>query len=154
MTFSQVTQAVNFLACTLYSVFGLTLNYDFEILTSIGVPDLRYNIIFYAAANCVYKVWLFDVSNICATVLPNLKSPKVLLSSPRNFTTTNLSQLKQTKFTELHYTSELEGIVQTLVASMQDMRALQSNPLIVFLKSMGLLSHSIQALTRHFDSPL
>ena len=58
VTFSEVAQAVNFLAYMLQSAFGPTLKYDFETLTYIGVPDLRYNIVFYAAVKCRYKVWM------------------------------------------------------------------------------------------------
>lgn len=58
--------------------FGMTLNDRFETLTYIGVPDLQYSIVFYAAVKCGYKVWLFDLSNRSGTVHPELTSWKVL----------------------------------------------------------------------------
>lgn len=63
VTFSQVAQAVNYLAHMLQSAFGMTLNDRFETLTYIGVPNLRYSIVFYAAVKYSYKVWLLDLSN-------------------------------------------------------------------------------------------
>lgn len=54
--FQQVANAVNDVAYTLKAVFGPRPNHDFETLTYIGVPDLRYNIICYAAIKCGYKV--------------------------------------------------------------------------------------------------
>lgn len=56
ISFAELASAVNFMARRLQEEFGLELKYEFETLTYIGVPDLRYNIVFYAAVKCGYKV--------------------------------------------------------------------------------------------------
>jgi len=56
VVFRQVAQAVNFTAYRLQTVFGSNLDRRFETLTYIGLPDLRYSIVFYAAVKCGYKV--------------------------------------------------------------------------------------------------
>ncbi|KAL9032073.1 MAG: hypothetical protein Q9214_008122, partial [Letrouitia sp. 1 TL-2023] len=53
--FQQVARAVNYVAHRLQAVFGSKPEYEFETVTYIGLPDLRYNIIFYAAVKCGYK---------------------------------------------------------------------------------------------------
>ncbi len=58
--FEQVANAVKFIAHRLQTLFGSKLDYEFETLTYLGLPDLRYNIIFYAAVKCGYKVILFE----------------------------------------------------------------------------------------------
>lgn len=59
--FQQIANAVNHVAHRLQAVFGSKLEYKFETMTYIGPPDLRYNIVFYAAVKCGYKV-SFDFS--------------------------------------------------------------------------------------------
>ena len=54
--FQHMANAVNHLAFWLRSLFGPKPDHQFETLTYIGVPDLRYNIVFYAAVKCGYKV--------------------------------------------------------------------------------------------------
>lgn len=54
--FAQMANAVNYLANRLQALFGPKPDYPFETLTYIGVPDLRYNIVFYAAVKAGYKV--------------------------------------------------------------------------------------------------
>ena len=56
ITYGQMAHAVNFMAYRLQEFFGASLKYDFETLTYFGLPDLRYNIVFYAAIKCGYKV--------------------------------------------------------------------------------------------------
>lgn len=56
VTFAQVAQAVDYFAYRLQAIFGSVLRYEFETLTYVGVPDLRYNIVFHAAVKCGYKV--------------------------------------------------------------------------------------------------
>ena len=56
VVFHQVANAVNFIAYRLQTVFGSKPDHDFETLTYIGIPDLRYSIVFYAAVKCGYKV--------------------------------------------------------------------------------------------------
>lgn len=54
--FAEMANAVNYMAHRLQTMFGSTLDREFETLTYIGSPDLRYNIVFYAAIKCGYKV--------------------------------------------------------------------------------------------------
>lgn len=56
VSIATIAAAVNFLACQLQSRYGAATKQDFETLTYIGVPDLRYCIVFYAAVKCGYKV--------------------------------------------------------------------------------------------------
>lgn len=53
---ATIAIAANYLAYRLQSVFGTTLEHDFETLTYIGASDLRYSIFFYAGVKCGYKV--------------------------------------------------------------------------------------------------
>ena len=55
VTFAQVANAVNHVAFRLQAMFGPP-KHDFETLTYVGIPDLRYNVVFYAAVKCGYKV--------------------------------------------------------------------------------------------------
>lgn len=56
VTFAELANAVNYMAHQLQAKFGRELEHDFQTLTYIGLPDLRYNILFYAAIKCGYKV--------------------------------------------------------------------------------------------------
>ena len=56
VVFQQIANAVNFIAYRLQTVFGSKLDHEFETLTYIGLPDLRYSIVFYAAVKCGFKV--------------------------------------------------------------------------------------------------
>lgn len=56
VTVARIATAVDFVAYQLQSEYGATLPQNHETLTYIGVPDLRYNIVFYAAVKCGYKV--------------------------------------------------------------------------------------------------
>ena len=58
VTFRQVANAVNWVATRLQKSFGATPDYEFETLTFIGLPDLRYPIVVFAAIKCGYKVRL------------------------------------------------------------------------------------------------
>lgn len=56
VTFAQMANAVNYLADRLQALFGPKPEHHFETLTYIGVSDLRYNVVFYAAVKAGYKV--------------------------------------------------------------------------------------------------
>ncbi|KAL8725480.1 MAG: hypothetical protein Q9181_006402 [Wetmoreana brouardii] len=56
VTFYEMAQAVDSMAYSLQSTFGCSPANRFETLTFIGVPDLRYNIVFYAAVKCLAAV--------------------------------------------------------------------------------------------------
>lgn len=56
VSFTEMANAVNYMAYQLQARFGRALEYEFQTLTYIGLPDLRYNILFYAAIKCGYKV--------------------------------------------------------------------------------------------------
>ncbi|KAL9596318.1 MAG: hypothetical protein Q9219_005872 [cf. Caloplaca sp. 3 TL-2023] len=90
---ATVAAAADYLAHQLQSTFGCTLEQEFETLTYIGVPDLRYCLIFYAAVKCGYKV---------------------LLPSPRNPLSTNLLLMEQTQSTKVVYSTELALLVDTM----------------------------------------
>ncbi len=51
-----MTNAVNFIAHQLQAEFGVELEHQFPTLTYLGVPNVRYNIVFYAAIKRGYKV--------------------------------------------------------------------------------------------------
>ena len=74
VTFSQMAHAVDFMAHRLQSTFGSILKHDFETLTYIGVPDLRYNIVFYAAVKCGYKVVSLVVMSLTIFLLSQKRS--------------------------------------------------------------------------------
>ena len=52
--FAEMANAVNFVAKKLQKAFKNKI--EFETMTFVGLPDLRYNIVFYAAIKCGYKV--------------------------------------------------------------------------------------------------
>ena len=54
VTMIQIAKSVNYLAWWLEQSFGHSSS--FETLTYMGVPDLRYAIVFLAAVKCGYKV--------------------------------------------------------------------------------------------------
>lgn len=56
VSIATIATAVDYLAHQLRSIYGPALEQDFETLTYIGLPDLRYAIVFYAAVKCGYKV--------------------------------------------------------------------------------------------------
>ncbi|KUJ17080.1 putative NRPS-like enzyme [Mollisia scopiformis] len=91
VTFEQVARAVN------HPLRHTTLSY-------IGVPDLRYNILFYAAVQCPYKVFL---------------------PSPRNPTAVNVSLLEQTQCLRLVHSSEVGSVAKTLQAAVYGLQCEQ-----------------------------
>ncbi|TAQ86650.1 hypothetical protein B7494_g5036 [Chlorociboria aeruginascens] len=102
VTFQQVAQATNYTSHWLQKRFEngnkppklVTLAY-------IGVPDLRYNILFYAAAQCRYKVFL---------------------TSPRNPTAVNTSLLEQTECSRLVYSVEVNPVAKSLKAALPELQ--------------------------------
>ena len=56
VSYLEMASAVNYMAHELQGVFGSKPGHDFETLTYLGVPDLRYNIVVYAAVKCGFKV--------------------------------------------------------------------------------------------------
>ncbi|KAL8702786.1 MAG: hypothetical protein Q9201_004041 [Fulgogasparrea decipioides] len=116
VTFDEMAQAVDSMAYSLQSTFGCSPANRFETLTFIGLPDLRYNIVFYAAVKCGYKV---------------------LLPSPRNLGTTNLSLMEQTGSSKLLYTKELDVVVQELAGLKGDIQCEMIESLERLLESRG-----------------
>ncbi|KAL8670629.1 MAG: hypothetical protein Q9168_004840 [Polycauliona sp. 1 TL-2023] len=55
ITVAQMATAVDFVAYQLQSEYGISRPEGHQTLTYIGLPDLRYNIVFYAAVKCGYK---------------------------------------------------------------------------------------------------
>ena len=56
VTFAEMANSVNFMVLQIHAEFGEELDRPFQTLTYLGLPDLRYNIVFYAAIKCGYKV--------------------------------------------------------------------------------------------------
>ncbi len=56
VSFAEMANAVNFVAHQIQTQFGRELDDGIPTLTYIGVPDLRYNIVFYAAVKSGWKV--------------------------------------------------------------------------------------------------
>ncbi|KAG6991078.1 hypothetical protein G7Y79_00057g090600 [Physcia stellaris] len=100
VAFAQMANAVNYLAGRLQALFGPKPEHHFETLTYIGISDLRYNVVFYAAVKAGYKVFF---------------------PSPRNPTATNLLLMEETKSTKILYAKEMMGIVNQLCASNVDL---------------------------------
>ncbi|KAL8678453.1 MAG: hypothetical protein Q9186_005191 [Xanthomendoza sp. 1 TL-2023] len=98
---ARIATAVNYLAYQLQSAYGVSLAQEHETLTYIGVPDLRYNLIFYAAVKCGYKV---------------------LLPSPRNPLPTILSLMEQTESSKLVYSEEVAPLIAGLRSARPDLR--------------------------------
>ena len=55
VTFPEVSRAVDSLAHAFRIEFGSPME-DFETLTYMGIPDIRYNIVFYGAVKAGFKV--------------------------------------------------------------------------------------------------
>ena len=115
VTFGQVANAVNHIAFRLQTNLG-PLKHDFETLTYVGIPDLRYNLVFYAAVKCGYKV-SFSLCSYCRISRSADVMRKVFLPSPRNPLATNLALMDQTKSTRLLYAKEMEPMIRALSAS-------------------------------------
>jgi acyl-coenzyme A synthetase/AMP-(fatty) acid ligase len=62
VTYQQVSRAVNYVACWLLEHFPQLARH--ETITYIGVSDLRYNILFYAAVQIRLKVSLLLSSHL------------------------------------------------------------------------------------------
>ncbi|KAI1269042.1 hypothetical protein F5Y18DRAFT_439609 [Xylariaceae sp. FL1019] len=90
-TFADMARMVNFLAWWLEDHLGRAQN--FETVAYIGIADARGPIVFQALVKCGFKI---------------------LLLSPRNPTTTNLSLMKQTSCSKLLYSAELTPVVEPL----------------------------------------
>lgn len=73
VTFRQIKQAVDHVANWLQSTFDHDEKLaQHETLAFIGIPDLRYNIFFYAALQCRCKVCSIDRSIVILTEQPYL----------------------------------------------------------------------------------
>lgn len=103
ISFLQIANAVNLTAQQLRAHFGTTPESKFETITFLGIPDLSYNIIFYTAVKCGYKV---------------------LLPSPRNALATNISLMEQTRSSKVVYVQEMEALFKGLVASKPELSSL------------------------------
>nr|ARJ54151.1 nonribosomal peptide synthetase [Ramalina conduplicans] len=103
ISFLQVANAVNHVAHQLRARFGTIPESKFETITFLGIPDLSYNVVFYAAVKCGYKV---------------------LLPSPRNALATNLSLMEQTRSSKVVYGQEMEALFNGLVAAKPELSSL------------------------------
>ncbi|TVY78270.1 Non-canonical non-ribosomal peptide synthetase FUB8 [Lachnellula suecica] len=101
VTFEQITRAVNFVSHWLRAKFEDGRDPPrHSTITYVGVPDLRYNILFYAALQCRYKVFL---------------------PSPRNTTAANVSLLQQTQCSRLVNSIEVGLVAKNLQTALPDL---------------------------------
>ncbi|KAL8968464.1 MAG: hypothetical protein Q9183_002448 [Haloplaca sp. 2 TL-2023] len=114
VTFFQMASAVDCFAHKLREMFGVSQ--DFETLTYLGVPDLRYNIVFYAAVKCGYKVFL---------------------PSPRNPASTNLALIQQTNSRKLVHAPELQAVINKITDLQEGITCAAVGPLKTMLQSHG-----------------
>ncbi|KAL8666376.1 MAG: hypothetical protein Q9168_007491 [Polycauliona sp. 1 TL-2023] len=99
VTMAQTALAVNHMAWWLHETIGTSSS--FETVAYLGVPDIRYAIIFLAAVKCGYKVFL---------------------PSPRNTTQINMSLLEQTQCCKFLASSEMLGVVGALQQEREQLR--------------------------------
>ncbi|KAH8665697.1 putative NRPS-like enzyme [Tricladium varicosporioides] len=98
ITFEEIARAVNYVSMWLQSLFeDDNPPPQHATIAYIGVPDLRYNIFFYGALQCRYKVFL---------------------PSPRNPTDVNVSLLQQTICSRLVYSAEVGPVANILQAAL------------------------------------
>ncbi|RYC65868.1 hypothetical protein CHU98_g278 [Xylaria longipes] len=91
VTVADMARCVDFMAAWIADKFGMSESC--ETLTYIGIPDFRGVVVFYASVKCGYKL---------------------LLPSPRNPPSTNLSLMKQTSCSKLLYAAEIYPIAKPL----------------------------------------
>jgi acyl-coenzyme A synthetase/AMP-(fatty) acid ligase/acyl carrier protein len=115
VTFQQVKAAVDHTVYWLQAEFGPFALH--ETLSYVGVLDLRYNILFYAALKLRLKVFL---------------------PSPRNPPAVNASLLEQTQCTKLVYSPEMAPMVQKLQESVSSLHCLQFAALDELLTAQSL----------------
>ncbi|KAI0430794.1 acetyl-CoA synthetase-like protein [Xylaria sp. FL1042] len=122
---SEVAQCVHFVAHWIEDCFGRSEN--FETLGYLGIPDLRGIVIFYAAVKCGYKL---------------------LIPSPRNPPTTNISLMQQTLCTKLVHAAEVAPLTKPLVGLD---RALHAETIPSFAQMLGASSPPY-AYEKDFDT--
>ncbi|RYP65180.1 hypothetical protein DL770_009058 [Monosporascus sp. CRB-9-2] len=91
ITVADIARCANFMASWILERFGRSES--FETLTYIGIEDFRGVALFHAAVKCGYKL---------------------LLPSPRNTPTTNVSLMTQTRSTKLLHVAEVLPVVKQL----------------------------------------
>ncbi|RYP31564.1 hypothetical protein DL768_011169 [Monosporascus sp. mg162] len=91
VTVADIARCANFMATWIVERFGRSES--FETLTYIGIEDFRGVAVFHAAVKCGYKL---------------------LLPSPRNPPTTNVSLITQTRSTKLLHVAEVLPLVKQL----------------------------------------
>lgn len=122
VTYKQIQSAVDYTTQWLQNNLGpFSPN---ETIAYMGLPDLRYNIFFYAAIKihlkvspCKYKIF---------TIFSLTGGQQVFLPSPRNAPTTNASLFEQTQCTKLCYSADSPGIVASCGAVLKVAKALRS----------------------------
>lgn len=122
VTYKQIQTAVDYTTQWLQNNLGpFSPN---ETISYMGLPDLRYNIFFYAAvklrlkvSTCVYKIFISP----CLTV-----SQQVFLPSPRNAPATNASLFEQTQCTKLCHSVDSPNVVASVQAVLKVAKALRS----------------------------
>ncbi|KAK4939716.1 hypothetical protein LTR28_009304, partial [Elasticomyces elasticus] len=111
ITILDFTNAVNFMAWWLEEHFGRSDS--FETIAYMGVSDIRYSVIFYAAVKCGYKL---------------------LIPSLRNSTMMNTSLFKTTGCTKLFYSEEVKARIQEIEAESPSVKTYLMFPLDHMIK--------------------
>ncbi|KAL9110163.1 MAG: hypothetical protein Q9227_005223 [Pyrenula ochraceoflavens] len=112
VSFSQLAETVGYVAHKLKSRFGTSIAGS-DTLTYMGVPDLRYNLVFHAAVKCGYK----------------LTSSKIFLPSPRNPAHINISLMEQMGCTKMLHSEELLPAVKEICGEKPNYECLQMEPI-------------------------
>ena len=101
----DLSQAVNGFAWWLDA--RMSRRTKFETLAYMGLPDLRYAIVFLAAVKCGYKVSMQKTFLYLIFSSQAQCSLKLLVPSPRNSIATNVSLLEQTECTKILLSEEM-----------------------------------------------
>ncbi|KAL9624366.1 MAG: hypothetical protein Q9160_001328 [Pyrenula sp. 1 TL-2023] len=112
VSFSQLAETVGYMTHKLKSRFG-TSTAGSDTLTYIGVPDLRYNVVFHAAVKCGYKIFL---------------------PPPRNPAHINISLMEQLGCTKMLHSEELLPAIQEIRRAKPNYECLQLEPINELLK--------------------
>ncbi|TVY83972.1 Non-canonical non-ribosomal peptide synthetase FUB8 [Lachnellula suecica] len=110
VSFREVANGVNYFAHQVEIIYGRSST--FETLMYVGIPDLRYVMVFLGAIKCGYKV---------------------LLPSPRNAPPTNLSLMEQTHCTKVLYSKEVGPLMTALRAGQKGLAFMEVDSIDQFV---------------------
>ncbi|KAL8721403.1 MAG: hypothetical protein Q9225_001918 [Loekoesia sp. 1 TL-2023] len=119
VTVSQMSRSVDHLAWWLEENIGKSST--FETIAYLGLPDLRYTIVFLAAVKCGYKV----SRTLIGRKYPLMTIMQVFFPSPRNTTWINNSLLDQTECTKFLASPEMVPKAQSQQEKSKELKILQ-----------------------------